>query len=81
MKMTITVYSKSGCPECVFTKKYLETENVSYIEKRVDKNEDYLEEVTLLGYRSLPVIKIDDDETFTGYRPEKLENLVLAWQR
>lgn len=79
--MTITIYSKSGCPECIFTKKYLESENVSYEEKRVDLNEDYLKEVTLLGYRTLPVIKIDEDETFTGYRPERLENLVLEWQR
>lgn len=79
--MTITIYSKSGCPECTFTKKYLESENVSYEEKRVDLNEDYLKEVTLLGYRTLPVIKIDEDETFTGYRPERLENLVLEWQR
>lgn len=79
--MTITIYSKSGCPECTFTKKYLESENVSYEEKRVDLNEDYLKEVTLLGYRTLPVIKIDEDETFTGYRPERLENLVFEWQR
>ncbi|MEY8292600.1 glutaredoxin domain-containing protein [Carnobacteriaceae bacterium 52-44] len=79
--MTITVYSKSGCPECTFTKKYLEAENISYEEKRVDLNETYLEEVVLLGYRTLPVVKINEDETFTGYRPERLENLVLEWQR
>ena len=79
--MSITVYSKSGCPECTFTKKYLESENISYEEKRVDLNETYLEEVVLLGYRTLPVVKINEDETFTGYRPERLENLVLEWQR
>ena len=79
--MTITVYSKSGCPECTFTKKYLESENISYEEKRVDLNETYSEEVILLGYRTLPVVKINENETFTGYRPERLENLVLEWQR
>lgn len=79
--MSITVYSKSGCPECTFTKKYLESENISYEEKRVDLNETYLEEVVLLGYRTLPVVKINENETFTGYRPERLENLVLEWQR
>jgi glutaredoxin-like protein NrdH len=79
--MSITVYSKSGCPECTFTKKYLESENISYEEKRVDLNETYLEEVVLLGYRTLPVVKINESETFTGYRPERLENLVLEWQR
>lgn len=79
--MSITVYSKSGCPECTFTKKYLESENISYEEKRVDLNETYSEEVILLGYRTLPVVKINENETFTGYRPERLENLVLEWQR
>ena len=40
-----------------------------------------MEEVILLGYRTLPVVKINEEETFTGYRPERLENLVLEWQR
>ena len=79
--MSITVYSKSGCPECIFTKKYLEAEDIAYEEKRVDLDEDYMEEVILLGYRTLPVVKINEEETFTGYRPERLENLVLEWQR
>ena len=79
--MSITVYSKSGCPECTFTKKYLESENITYEEKRVDLNDTYMEEVILLGYRTLPVVKINEEETFTGYRPEKLENMVLEWQR
>jgi len=79
--MSITIYSKSGCAECMFTKKFLETENIPFEEKRVDKSDEYLDEVRLLGYRSLPVIKIDEDESFTGYRPERLENLVLEWQK
>ena len=78
--MTITIYSKSGCPECVFTKKFLEAEDITYQEKRVDQNEDYLNEVVNLGYRSLPVVQIDDNETFNGYNPERLQNLVAAWQ-
>ena len=79
--MSITVYSKSGCPECTFTKKYLESESIAYEEKRLDLNDTYMEEVILLGYRTLPVVKINEEETFTGYRPEKLENMVLEWQR
>src|SRR5699024_2027322 len=108
--MSITVYSKSGCPECTFTKKYLESENIAHEEKRVDLHDNYMEEVILLGYRTLPVVKINEEErvelnanymeavillryrtlpvvkineegTFTGYRLERLENLVLEWQR
>jgi len=79
--MSITIYSKSGCAECMFTKKFLEAENIPFEEKRVDLNDDHLDEVRLLGYRSLPVVKIGEDETFTGYQPERLENLVLEWQK
>lgn len=75
--MKITVYSKSGCAECIFTKKLLESRKISFQEKRVDLNAEYLEEVLSLGYKSLPVVTIGDEETFTGYQPERLEQLVV----
>lgn len=74
--MEITVYSKSGCPECIFTKKFLESANISFIEKRVDLNKNYLAEVLTLGQLALPVVKIDKKEIFSGYQPIKLKQLV-----
>lgn len=79
--MDITVYSKNGCAKCVFTKKFLESQNVEYTEKNIDKNEIYLEEVKDLGYNSLPVVEVNDEETFSGYDPNKLQSLVTKWQR
>lgn len=73
--MKITIYSKSGCPECVFTKKYLQSKNIPFEEKRIDQDQSYLDEVISLGYTSLPVIKIGQ-ESFSGYQPERLEALV-----
>ncbi|BAM47438.1 MAG: glutaredoxin family protein [Amphibacillus sp.] len=73
--MEVIVYSKSGCPECVFTKKFLEEENILYKEKRVDQNKAYLDEVIELGFSSLPVVKIGD-QIFSGYQPDKLQTLV-----
>lgn len=74
IKMTITIYSKSGCPECVFTKKYLQSENIPFEEKRIDQNQSYLDEVISLGYSSLPVVKVGE-ESFSGYHPERLQAL------
>jgi len=79
--MSVTVYSKSGCPQCVFTKKFLDSEKITFEEKRVDLNEEYLKEVIDLGYQSLPVVKTSDGETFNGYHEEKLAKLVTEWQR
>lgn len=79
--MSITIYSKSGCPQCVFTKKYLETQNVEFTEKRVDRETTFLDEVKLLGYRSLPVVTDGVGNSFSGYNPEMLEALVDQWHR
>ena len=39
-----------------------------------------LDEVKELGYLSLPVIADSTGNHFNGYRPEKMEALVEAWQ-
>ncbi|PMC79805.1 NrdH-redoxin [Aerococcus viridans] len=78
--MTITVYSKSGCPQCVFAKKYLEAKEIPFEEKRVDLEDVYLDEVKELGYLSLPVIADSTGNHFNGYVPEKMEALVATWQ-
>ena len=79
--MNVTVYSKSGCPQCVFTKKFLESQNISFTEKRVDLNDMFLKEVTTLGYRSLPVVISDQEDSFFGYNINKLQDLVLKCQQ
>ena len=79
--MNVTVYSKSGCPQCVFTKKFLESQNIYFTEKRVDLNEIFLKEVTAMGYRSLPVVTSDQEDYFFGYNINKLQDLVLKCQQ
>jgi len=77
----ITVYSKSGCAQCVFTKKFLESQKIAFNEKKIDENERYLEEVTKLGFHSLPVVTVNQEESFSGYDPNRLQNLVTKWHR
>lgn len=74
--MQITVYSKSGCPQCMFTKKFLEAEQIAFTEKRVDIDPVSLEEVREMGYSSLPVVTDGKGNSFTGYQPDMLESLV-----
>lgn len=77
MAKEVTIYSKVGCGQCMFTKKYLDKSNISYFEKDISKNTDWLEEVKALGFQSLPVIVIEGEVPFIGYQPERLAKLVI----
>ena len=73
--MSITVYSKSGCPECTFTKKYLDDKGVDYSTLDVFADEEALNHIKSLGFQSLPVVEIDGEEPFNGFRPDLLAKL------
>ena len=62
MEKKVTIYSKPGCGQCMFTKKYLDKSKVSYFEKNISENPDWAEEVKALGFQTLPVIVIEGEE-------------------
>ena len=71
----VTVYSKTACGKCVFTKKWLESKGIPYEEKRTDLDDDARNEVIEMGYQELPVV-VAGHEHWSGYQPDKLEELV-----
>lgn len=75
MNKQVTVYTKSGCGRCVFTKKWLESHNIPYTEKRTDLDDNARKEVEELGYQSLPVV-VAGDMHWSDFRPDMLEKLV-----
>ena len=72
----VIVYSKTACGKCVFTKKWLESKGIPYEEKRTDLDEDARNEVIEMGYQELPVVVVVGDESWSGYQPDKLAELV-----
>lgn len=72
----IKVYSKPNCMQCKYTKIWLDEHNIEYVELDVEKNEEYLQEMKGLGFNSLPLIVIDGQEPFTGFKIDKLEALL-----
>lgn len=76
MNKTITLYTKPGCGQCMFTKKFFEKNQITFIEKNIQTSQEALEEVRQLGYSSLPVVVIDGDQSFTGYQADRLQALV-----
>jgi len=73
----ITVYSKPGCMQCRMTKKHLDRIKATY--NVVDITEDdkaFNHVVNELKERSMPVVETSDGTHFTGFRKERLEELV-----
>jgi len=60
--MTITVYSANKCMQCRFTKEMLEREGVEFSEKNVDDNETYRDDVRQLGFQTVPVTTLRNNE-------------------
>ena len=70
----IKLYSKPNCMQCLFTKQFLENNNIEYETIDVSVDEKSLEYVKSLGFSAMPVVENGEDKWF-GFRPEKLEGL------
>lgn len=75
--MTNTIiYTKYGCPQCDMTKRVLDGEGIEYKMINVEDDEDamkYVKEV--LQLYSMPVVVVEGQEPFTGFRPDKLHEI------
>ncbi|MBS4761557.1 glutaredoxin-like protein NrdH [Carnobacteriaceae bacterium zg-ZUI252] len=76
MSKPVTVYSKPNCMQCNFTKQFLLDNDIDFIVKDVEEDAVALEEVKALGFSSLPVVVIEGEEPFNGFRPDRLEGLL-----
>ena len=72
----IKVYSKPNCMQCEFTKKFLTENGLQFEVRDVFESEQFKDEVVELGFTSLPVVVADGHEPFSGYRPDKLDELL-----
>ncbi|TVV62615.1 glutaredoxin-like protein NrdH, partial [Streptococcus pneumoniae] len=61
----VTVYSKNNCVQCKMTKRFLDSNNVSYREINLDEQPEYVDQVNELGFSAAPVIQTPT-EVFSG---------------
>ena len=72
----ITVYSKPNCMQCNFTKKYLEAKGAEFEEINAADKPEAIDELKLYGFNSMPVVANGSlDDAWSGFRPERLEEL------
>lgn len=74
-KLSITVYSKPRCPQCVATQRKLDGLGVAY--ESVDASEA-LSFIQGLGYSQAPVVVVRDGEGavvrhWSGFRPDMIK--------
>ena len=77
----LTVYSKPRCMQCEMTKIWLDQNKIPFETVDIEANPGAFELIKHYGFTSLPVVVIDDEigdesKAWSGFRVEKLEELI-----
>lgn len=73
--MSITVYTKPFCPQCTATQRALKKHGIPYDIVDLTLDSDAADFVKGLGYSSAPVVFVDDKNSWSGFRPDRIEEL------
>jgi glutaredoxin-like protein NrdH len=72
--MTITVYSKPACVQCVATYKALEKQGIDYQKVDISLDAEARDYVMALGYLQAPVV-VAENSHWSGFRPDRIKAL------
>ena len=72
--MQITVYTKSDCIQCEYTKKELDRMSLEYTAVDVAENDDARMFLQDKGITALPFV-IADEQCWAGFKPTKIRAL------
>ncbi|GAA1681213.1 NrdH-redoxin [Citricoccus zhacaiensis] len=72
---TVTVYSKPDCVQCNATYRALEKKGIDYETVDLSQDVDALERIRTLGYMQAPVVVTATGDHWSGFRPDKIEEL------
>lgn len=79
--MTVTVYTKTSCPQCTATIRTLDNNDIAYNTIDLEKNEEALSFIKdELGYLNAPVV-VTDTEHWSGFQPDKIAALANSATR
>ncbi|MGX7104905.1 glutaredoxin-like protein NrdH [Globicatella sanguinis] len=77
MEQTIKVYSKPNCMQCNFTKNFIIDNDIEAEFIDVTKDEQALAEMKALGYNTMPVVFVNENTHWFGFRPDELKKLCV----
>lgn len=71
----VTIFSKNNCIQCKMTKKFLQQHKISFIEHNIDEHPEYVDKLKAAGFLSTPVVELPNGNAFSGFRPDRLQQL------
>lgn len=74
--MSITLYTKANCQPCRLTKRLLDDNEIEYEAVSVDDDPDTIERLIAMGHRQMPVVVVNDEVHWSGFRPDKIKALL-----
>lgn len=72
--MTITVYSKPVCVQCIATTRALDRKGIAYRVVDISEDADAYAMVEGMGYRQVPVV-VAGEQHWAGFRPDMIDAL------
>ncbi len=74
--MSVTIYTAPQCVQCDATKRALAKAGLDYHEVDLTDDLDARDYVlNTLGHSSAPVVEIDGDDHWSGFRPDRIKAL------
>lgn len=70
--MTI-LYSKPACAQCTATKRRLDAKGIEHTVIDLTEDVGALARIKELGYLQAPVVVVDEETHWSGYRPDKID--------
>lgn len=74
--MTI-VYTKPNCVQCNMTKRHMDKIGVEYTTVDITEDPDALNKLIELGYKAAPVVMTAEGKSWSGFNPEKIDELAV----
>lgn len=74
---SFTVYTSSSCFQCKFLKEALERKGIPFEEVNITEDDGAREYLLDKGLQTVPVLMDFDELVFTGFRPERVEEMCL----
>lgn len=72
---SITVYHKPQCVQCEATTRKLRELGISFEEIDLTNDQAAFDRAISAGHRTAPVVVVDGEIAWSGYRPDRIEAL------